>query len=232
MAMGAAVAVAVFVSLPLASLANTSERALPGPTAVMTIPDGLTVAGLSVADGVDGSLSIAISGCGAGESVRFAARLRFATGGGSTETPILLEPAVPIPATGVAEISLELISEWLVAQQPERGAEVVVEATCILTTGGAQFPGETVTRVIPAGIDVAEPVPTPPGSDAPSPSPSASSTPPVEDEGVAEIVPPTGEDVLAESGAEVAMLVPTVGLGMLLLLSGTAARLVRHRLAT
>lgn len=201
---------------------------------VITVPDGTTVAGLSVPMGAGIDPSISVSGCTVGGAVdSLTIELSVPIGGGlSSEVPILLDPVETVPEGGVVDYPLRPVSEWLVMQHPAPGGQIIITAFCLDTTvdGGSPV-GAMATLAIPAGIGVVGP-PTAPGP-VQSPDPVTVAASPVgepvtvSNEATANTNP--SASTLAYTGANVSTLIIPLAVGLLLLLSGLALRTARVR---
>jgi hypothetical protein len=207
------------------------------PMPVITVPDGTTVAGLSVPMGAGTDPSISVSGCTVGDVVdSLTIELSVPIGGGlSSEVPILLDPVETVPQGGIVDYPLRPVSEWLVMQHPAPGAQIIITAYCLDTTvvGGSPI-GAMATLAIPAGIGVVgSPTTIPPTAPGPvqSPDPVTVAASPVgepvkvSNEATANTNP--SASTLAYTGANVSTLIIPLAVGLLLLLSGLALRTAR-----
>lgn len=101
--------------------------------AVITVPQGTTVASLSVPMRPEIDPSITVSGCTVGEAISHlnVTLLVPIAEDVSSEIPIATIPPQPVPESGVVDYPLRPISGWLVTQAPAPGAQIVITArTC------------------------------------------------------------------------------------------------------
>lgn len=233
--MGVTLTTLVLISSGSAVSASAAELAYStGSSAVITVPEGTTVAGLSIYGARQSASSVLVSGCTVGGVASLSFLLRYPHTGEpsdfpvTSDIPIAFSPATGVPESGVVDFAFLSITEWLVAYQPDTRAEIVITAACIDNVDGGQMAGPAVTFVVPAGagFDALPPMP-------PVPDPVLPSNPAVP---AIEAVVVTGEPVigdavstavLAETGINDSGMAIPFAIAALLLLSGVALRLRR-----
>lgn len=220
------------VSASAAGLADST-----GSSAVITAPEGLNVAGLSIHGGPQSTSSVFVSGCTVGGVARLSFVFRYPQAGEpsdfsvTSDIPIAFAPAIGVPESGVVDFALLPITEWLVVHQPFARAEIVITAACIDDVDGGPVVGPAVILVIPAGAGFDAPPPTTPvpDSDPALPSDPASPPVPVGEPVVVADGPFTGDAartaVLAETGFNDSGLAIPFAIALVLMLSGVALRL-------
>lgn len=239
MAAGTALAALVLITSGSAASATEVEPVSSvALAAVIHVPEGTTVAALSIPGGPQSGSSGSVSGCTAGGVVNVAFILRYSLTGGSSEAPVTSEipmvfwPSLNVPESGVVDFSFAPIAEWLDMHQPGAiaGAEIILSAACANFLDGSAVTGSTVTQVIPSGANFGSPTPTAPSPETDPvlpPDPASPPLPDVEPVGVAEepVAGGAGTEVLAETGVDDAALAVPFAVGLLLVLSGVGLRL-------